>query len=103
MNGRRRPTRRRMLALGIAGASLLVGCARSRPPADTLTSSTLLRDTALYTTFVSEFGPTVFTDTALFRQVCSEADSGLTAKTAGKCTPRDQRVRLRRAAPRRDP
>jgi hypothetical protein len=46
----------------------------------------------------------VFADTALFRQVCMEADSGLTPTTAGRCTPRDQRLtpesRRRRA---RDP
>ena len=35
---------------------------------------------------------TVFTDTALFRRICAEADSGVTA-TAGRCTPRDQRAR----------
>lgn len=33
----------------------------------------------------------VFADTALFRRVCIEADSGLTP-AARRCTPRDQRV-----------
>jgi hypothetical protein len=37
---------------------------------------------------------TVFTDTALFRRVCLEADSGLTPSGA-RCTPRDQGVRVR--------
>lgn len=35
---------------------------------------------------------TVFTDPALYRQLCLEADSGLTAKS-GRCTPRDQGLR----------
>ena len=37
---------------------------------------------------------TIFTDTALFRRTCIEADSGLTP-AIGRCTPRDQRVRIR--------
>ena len=36
---------------------------------------------------------TVFTDSALFRRVCAEADSGLSPR-AGRCTPRDQAVRI---------
>ena len=36
---------------------------------------------------------TVFTDTALFRRICMQADSGLTP-AARRCTPRDQRVRV---------
>lgn len=36
---------------------------------------------------------TVFTDTALFRRICLEADSGLTPAVR-RCTPRDQRVRV---------
>ena len=39
---------------------------------------------------------TVFTDTALFRQNCTEADSGLSAR-AGRCTPRDQSVKYRKS------
>lgn len=35
----------------------------------------------------------VFTDSALFRRVCIQADSGLTP-AAGRCTPRDQSVRI---------
>ena len=96
---RRSPSCRTILA--VLGASLLVGCARSKPPADALTSGPLVIDTTRYTTLGYAHGPTVFTDTALFRQHCTEADSGLTARTAGKCTPRDQR--MRRAAPRREP
>lgn len=47
----------------------------------------------------------IFTDTTLFRTACMEADSGLTAKTAGRCTPRNQSPRRlpRRAAPERLP
>jgi len=37
---------------------------------------------------------TVFTDTALFRRVCLQADSGLTP-AARRCTPRDQRVEVK--------
>lgn len=37
---------------------------------------------------------TVFTDTLLFKQLCIEADSGLTART-NRCTPRDQAATLR--------
>ena len=33
--------------------------------------------------------PNVFTDTALYRRICVEADSGLTP-ASGRCTPRDQ-------------
>ena len=36
---------------------------------------------------------TVFTDTALFRERCVEADSGLTPKI-GRCTLRDQGIRI---------
>ena len=39
---------------------------------------------------------TVFTDTALFRRLCVEADSGL-SPAIGRCTPRDQsRLPIRR-------
>lgn len=34
---------------------------------------------------------TIFTDTALYRQICVEADSGLTP-ASGRCTLRDQGV-----------
>ena len=42
----------------------------------------------------SNLANTIFTDTALFRRTCLEADSGLTLP-ARRCTPRDQRVRVR--------
>jgi hypothetical protein len=42
----------------------------------------------------SQVASTIFTDTALFRRTCMEADSGLTP-AARRCTPRDQRVRVR--------
>jgi hypothetical protein len=38
---------------------------------------------------VATLSRTVFTDTALFRERCIEADSGLSMRT-GRCTPRDQ-------------
>src|SRR5687767_2434431 len=88
---RRRPRRRRLLVLcGLVAAGLSAACAPSKPPADSLRTETLLKDTTLYRRMVGEYGATVFTDTALFRRVCAEADSGLNARTAGKCTPRDQ-------------
>jgi hypothetical protein len=37
---------------------------------------------------------TVFTDSALFRRVCTQADSGL-APAVGRCTLRDQGVHVR--------
>jgi len=37
---------------------------------------------------------TIFTDSALFRRTCTQADSGLTPRV-GRCTPRDQGVRVR--------
>lgn len=41
----------------------------------------------------SDADRSVFNDSARFRQVCLQADSGLTP-AAGRCTPRDQRVRI---------
>jgi hypothetical protein len=64
------------LIVVVVSASLVWGCSRGRPQLETLTSSTLVKDTAVYTSLVSEQGPSVFTDTALFRRVCVEADSG---------------------------
>jgi hypothetical protein len=87
---------RLVLALGVLGAGLLAGCARGKPSASAHPSATLLIDTTTYTRMVAE---SVFTDTALFRQVCAEADSGLTSRTAGKCTPRDQGGLGRRPRP----
>jgi hypothetical protein len=44
---------------------------------------------------------TVFTDSALYRQVCAEADSGMTPASR-RCTPRDQsRSPVRPPEPRR--
>jgi hypothetical protein len=42
----------------------------------------------------SQLASTIFTDTTVFRRICIEADSGLTP-AARRCTPRDQRVRVR--------
>jgi quercetin dioxygenase-like cupin family protein len=41
----------------------------------------------------SQSDRSVFTDSARFQQICTEADSGLTP-AVGRCTPRDQRVRI---------
>lgn len=43
----------------------------------------------------SPVAKTVFTDSAMFRQLCTEADSGITLH-AGRCTPRDQSLKLRK-------
>jgi hypothetical protein len=76
MDPRRRHHRHALLALGVLAVCLLAGCTRNKPSPDSLASGALLKDTALYRTMVYEYGPSVFTDTALFRQVCAEADSG---------------------------
>lgn len=63
----------------LALLAVVVGCSRHHTPvADTHTPRT--RSDA-----------TIFTDTALYRQICVEADSGLTP-ASGRCTLRDQRV-----------
>jgi hypothetical protein len=62
-------------AVACAAAPVLGGCAR--PEVES-------RGTAS-----GGAAPTVFTDSALFRRVCVEADSGLTPGV-GRCTPRDQ-------------
>lgn len=65
----------------------LAGCAGSQPP---------VRDRAPTTSRATEVAArTVFTDSALFRERCVEADSGLTLGV-GRCTPRDQALRLRK-------
>ena len=69
-------------ALGIVLATVATGCAR--PGSD--------RSGALASS-VESAERTVFNDTALYRQHCAQADSGLTLAT-GRCTPRDQRVRV---------
>ena len=61
----------------------VAACARSGPssvPAHPQVSATAER--------------TLFTDSTLFRRICMEADSGLTP-SVGRCTPRDQGVRIR--------
>jgi len=68
-------------ALGVAA---LAGCARHHPPS------------AVGTSEVSAMGAhTVFTDTAMFRRICTQADSGSTP-AIGRCTPRDQGLRIQR-------
>jgi hypothetical protein len=73
--------RRRLLGASILVVTI-VGCARPIQPsvgAVVQSPSTAER--------------TVFTDSAIFRRVCTQADSGLTL-AIGRCTPRDQRVRI---------
>jgi hypothetical protein len=69
----------------------LFACARGTPPARSQTSPTVLVAHPADT-------PTVFTDSALFRVMCVEADSGLTAR-GRRCTPRDQSLLLFRRKP----
>ena len=76
-----------VLALAVLGGGLLAGCVGKAPPA---ADSAAGRPAPPGATA----GATVFTDTALFRRVCAEADSGLTPATARRCTPRDQSVRM---------
>ena len=76
MRAHRQATAHAMIARWAAtiGAAALVGAACARPPERSATGSA---------------SGTVFTDSALFRQTCLEADSGLTM-AAQRCTPRDQ-------------
>jgi hypothetical protein len=76
-------------ARGAWVAALALGCARpaaESPPAAAGAAA----------------GGTVFTDTALFRRTCVEADSGLTP-AVGRCTPRDQGHYHERRPPGRPP
>jgi hypothetical protein len=71
----------RALVLTLLGTGALAGCRGQKPP-----EPVTARQPA-----TSRAGEaTIFTDTALFRRVCAEADSGLTPATARRCTPRDQ-------------
>jgi hypothetical protein len=78
---------RPVLALAVLGAGALAGCARKAPPAADSAAGRAAPASAAA-------GATIFTDTALFRRVCAEADSGLTPATARRCTPRDQGLRM---------
>jgi hypothetical protein len=69
----------------------LVACARGTPPARSEATPAVLVAHPADT-------PTVFTDSALFRVMCVEADSGLTAR-GRRCTPRDQSLRIRPRKP----
>ena len=71
-------SRRVTTLLSIAITTLLAGCARSNS-VDSVASQRV--------------ESSVFSDTALYRQHCVEADSGLTP-LSGRCTPRDQRLRV---------
>ena len=70
--------------LALLVVSTLAGCARPNPPS------------AVGAREVSATGThTVFTDTAMFRRICTQADSGLTP-AIGRCTPRDQGIHIQR-------
>ena len=77
------------LALAALNAGLPAGCAKKAPPA--ADSGAARTET---TGAAAAIGTTVFTDSASFRRVCAEADSGLTPETARRCTPRDQSLRI---------
>jgi hypothetical protein len=70
----------------LLGASILVltigGCARPIQPS--AGAAAQKPSTAEHT---------VFTDSTIFRRACTQADSGFTP-AVGRCTPRDQRVRI---------
>ena len=68
----------------VLAVAALAGCARPKPP-----SAVGVREASATGTH------TVFTDTAMFRRVCTQADSGLTP-AIGRCTPRDQGLRIQR-------
>jgi hypothetical protein len=72
------------LALTTVVASALPACRRQEPPEPS---------SARQPAATPRADATIFTDTALFRRVCAEADSGLTPATARRCTPRDQSQR----------
>jgi hypothetical protein len=78
-----------VVALAVASLAVLAACAR---PSAERAASASAGDAAASK-------PTVFTDTALFSLHCAEADSGI-RMSAGRCTPRDQRVLLRPLPPR---
>jgi len=74
------------LRAGLAVVALvtLTACGRPKPPS------------APGTREISTTGAhTVFTDTAMFRRICTQADSGLTP-AIDRCTPRDQGLRIPR-------
>jgi hypothetical protein len=74
-------SRRRLAGLAavltVSGIALLAGCRPQRASAGDGGQPPAAREA------------TVFTDTALYRQLCAEADSGLTPDSR-RCTPRDQ-------------
>ena len=66
-----------LLPLGLFGVLYALACGSHRPPARASAAA------------IATAERTVFSDTALYRAQCVEADSGLTA-TSGRCTLRDQ-------------
>ena len=63
--------------LGLLGVPCVLACAAHRPPARASAAPRAITER------------TVFSDTALYRAQCVEADSGLTA-ASGRCTLREQ-------------
>lgn len=63
--------------LGLFGVSCALACGAHRPPGRASGAPIVVAE------------HTVFSDTALYRAQCVEADSGLTA-ASGRCTLRDQ-------------
>jgi hypothetical protein len=84
---------KRMVLGTSASLVLLIGASacRPRPAAVDGTSASAANRVA-----------TMFTDTALFRRLCVEADSGISPEQ-GRCTPRDQGLQLIRLIPRPEP
>jgi hypothetical protein len=72
----------RIASVAAVCVCVVVGCRPSHP----LVSSPVLAS--------RNAERSVFTDAALFRKLCMEADSGL-GPAARRCTPRDQRVQIR--------
>jgi len=66
-----------LLPLALVGVPFALGCGPHRSPARTRATP------------IAAAERTVFSDTALYRAQCVEADSGLTA-ASGRCTLRDQ-------------
>jgi hypothetical protein len=76
------PSRKSLfVAIGLALAASATACARPNAGASAAGSAP------------DSVARTVFSDTALYRQRCIQADSGLTPASR-RCTPRDQGVRV---------
>jgi hypothetical protein len=80
-----------------AAVSITLSTACARGPSERLSPETAQADGA-----TRRVGANVFTDTALYRRVCLEADSGLTPASR-RCTARDQSRRPEREPRPREP